>query len=433
MAGDLIRVHDTGNDPNMDAAIAADGNTANPSGFRFKRWVVDDTAVHGVYLTGPDQQVDEITVNAFGRTAWLGGPTDYIQDAPNEASCYELCGVWLNRTTGRLPLIRVNNVAGRANARYELRVSETDIVGVKPIEIGRLECPNLGIGGSTGNAATSTGRGIAIGDRNHMSASARVNVSLGEAVIGFSGGVTLQTGYSSLSYENAFGLSAVTRTGPTTISNPGVNKGVYSAANTTLLDPFVNTYSHTGAGTSNARATALEVNGFANMPSGVRYLFRGSSLATEVGILWKAKPGSVLGQVTGDATSGGATSKTFVSINGAHGTTVGPIDSNAFRDATGCVAINATNDLTVLIKRLAAPAIVSGFAGVRITGACDNLTLVGTGKIAGFDVGIAKGTATLTHTSIQNMISKGGGLPNNTTGTNLLVTDYAGVGTTDLA
>lgn len=427
MSGDLIRVYDTGNDPNMDAAIAADGATNNPSGFRFKRWIVDDTAVHGVYLTGPDQQVDEIIVNAFGRTEWLGSALDFMQDAPNLASCYELCGVWLNRTTGGAGSIKVNNVTGRANARYEMRVSETDIANIKPFEIGRLECPNVGVGGSTGTAATSTGRGVTIGDRNHMSASARVNVILGATDLGYADGVTLQTGYSSLNYENAFGLSAVTRTGPTTINNPGVNRGVYSAASTMLFDPFVNTYSHTGAGTSNARATALEINGFANMPSGLRYIYRGSSLATETGVLWKAKPGSSLGPLTGDATSGGTTTKVFLRIDGANNTTVGPVDSNAFRDGAGAIAINATSDLTLLLKRLATPTIAAGFPGVRFTGTCDNITLAG-GAITGYDVGIAKGTATITRLSVYNTKALGGGAPNNTTSTNLLPSEYKIVG-----
>jgi hypothetical protein len=167
------------------------------------------------------------------------------------------------------------------------------------------------------------------------------------------------------------------------------------------------------------------------MPSGLRYLFRGSSLATAIGVLWRAKQGSLIGPITGDATSGTLTTKVFLRIDGAHGTTVGPVDSNAFRDGFGAIAINATNDLTLMLKRVASPSISAGFHGVRITGVCDNLTITGTGKITGFDIGIAKNAATLTHTSIQNIVSKGGGLPANTTGSNLTGGDYTAIGTTD--
>lgn len=426
-------VFDTGNAPNMESALAMDGANDNPKNCRFNRYWCKDTAVHAAYITGGGHYFGEIRVDSFGRTAYVGAG---LQDSAGLGQSQELCGVWLNRTwDSTFNRILVGQVAAastapavRPNAVYDVRVSETDISGPRGIAIGSITCSNLGAGGSTGAAATSTGRGVCFGDRNYAGGARAVNLTVGNVDLQMRAGVTLQTGYQALQVNAMAQPSQTAQTGDTRLLNLGDNTGLFTQAGTTYGTSGRTSYVFSGALFS--RGTAADISGYVDMPRGVYYRFRGGSLDVPA-IDWKAAAGSRIGACDLDASSSGATTKKAVNINGANFTQVGPIASRQIRSTAGAIAVNATTNLSLEITQLSST-IAAGMIGVRLTGTLTDVAIRG-GAITGFDTGIAKGAATLTRLTMHNIVSPGGGAPNNTTGTNLAGADYTIIGAINLA
>lgn len=391
---------------NCDAALAIDGNGDNPQRIRIGRAWIKASDCHGAYITGLDQWIGDLSVDAYSAT----GPIRGLQDSDGLAQSQEGCGVWINRSTGYIGSIQIGQGSGaRSTAKYDLRLDETDIAGPQEFRIDRIIVKAAGKGGA--------GRGVCLGDRNYASGTGQVTASIGAVTITSDASAPLEAGYQLLQVNQRAAGTRVSIDGDINFVNPSTNQGLRVEAGARMIRAGVVRYYSTGGGT--ARGTAAEDLGTVRAPLGVEYLHNGGSVDVPA-VIWGAATGSVLGAITCDATT--TTTKQALRHT-ATGTQVGPVSSNNLRSASGTVAINGGADCTLLLGTIAGGGTISaGTLGLRATGTITDFRLTG-GKLTGFDTGIAKGTVTLTRLSASNLISTG-----NTTNTNLATADITQIG-----
>jgi hypothetical protein len=405
---DELLVDDCESGNNTDAALAIDGNGDNPQRIRIGQAWIKASDCHGAYVTGFDHVIEELRVDAYAAV----GPQRGVQDSDGTAQSLQGCGVWFNRVTGSFGDVIVGQGGGtRANAIYDVRLDETGLNDARELAIDRIILTAVGKGGTNSRA-------FCIGDREYATgASAQINATIGSILATVEPGATLASGYQIIQINQRAGGTRVKVDRDITILNPGTNQGIRVEAGARFIHGGVTRYFSTGGGT--ARATALEALGFVRAPLGVEYIHNGGGLDVPA-VIWSASAGSLLGQVVCEATT--ITTKQALRHT-ASGTQVGPVSSTNLRSAQGTVAVNAGADCTLSLGTIAGGGtVLAGSLGMRLTGAITDFRLIG-GKLTGFDIGIGKGTATLTRLSASNLVSTG-----NTTATNLATTDITQIG-----
>lgn len=402
-----LEIDDCESGNNCDAALAIDGNGDNPQRIRIGRAWIKASDCHGAYITGLDQEIGGLRVDAYSAT----GPIRALQDSDGLAQSQEGCGVWINRATGRIGDLRIGQGDGmRGTAKYDLRLDETDIAGPQDLRIDRIVVTAAGKGGS--------GRGVCLGDRNYAAGSGQVTVSLGTVAITVAGSATLETGYQLLQVNQRAAGTRVSVDGDISFINPGTNQGLRVETGARMTRAGVIRYYSTGGGT--ARGTAVEDLGSVRAPLGVDYLHNGGSLDVPA-VIWSAAAGSILGAVTCDAAT--TTTKKAL-LDTSTGTQIGPITSNNLRSTAGTIALNGGGSKRVLLGTIAAGgSIATGMLGIRLTGTLTDVRIEG-GTVSGFDTGITKGTATLTRVSMLNSVATG-----NTNNTTLSSAEITQIGT----
>jgi hypothetical protein len=344
-----LRITDAVNTNNTDAACAIDGNGNNPKNITIDELVVDDSDCHGLYLTGTGHHIKRCIIKGFSRLQNVRG----MEDSNGLAQSQRGCGIWINRATGVIDYCYISQ-KGSAGARpfavHELLVDETDISNNGVFRIRNLIVYNLGLGGSTGTVATSTGRGICVGDKDHLTGSGQINLIIENMEVRQAATTTTlaPTFYGVNFFARAAGTSA-TVTGDITLLDFGATNGLFVDTNVRYTQ--IATARYTSA--VSARGTAFHYKGRCTIEGKVWGQWAGSSLAANDGVIWDAQPGSTMGAVHLDGLTSGATTKVGLRLKGSY-TTVGPVYSTAVRSDVGTVVFDATTNVTLRISQMQA-------------------------------------------------------------------------------
>jgi hypothetical protein len=400
-------IDDCENSNNTDAALAIDGNGANPTNIRINRVWVKKSDCHGAYITGFNHFIDELRVDEYAKLQ----PTRAIQDSDGLVQSQQGCGVWLNRVTGTINKIITNQAnETRLYSLYDIRIDETGLNSSDDLTIRIINMFNVGIGGS--------GRGMCIGDREYATGSGQINVNIGDITAYVAPSGILTSGFEIVQINQRTSGTRANIEGYINLYNPNTNTGLKVEVGARFLLNGILRYTNLGSGIS--RGTALNVLGYAKITGGVDYFHNGSSLDVPA-VNWAATNGSYCGPIFCDASV--VNNKKALSITGS-GTEIGPLTSNNLRSAAGTIAINILSNTIIKLGNITAgSSILTATIGIRITGTVSDVSLIG-GKISIFDVGITKGISTLTRLSAFNTISVA-----NTNNTTLTVSDGLNIGT----
>jgi hypothetical protein len=400
-------VDDCENGNNTDAALAIDGNGANPTNIRINRVWIKKSDCHGAYITGFNHFIDELRIDEYAKLQ----PTRGIQDSDGLAQSQQGCGVWLNRVTGTINKIITNQAnETRVHAIYDVRIDETGLNNSNELTIGSITMLNVGVGGS--------GRGMCIGDREYATGSGQVNVNINDITAYVATNAVLTSGFEIVQINQRTSNTRANIKNNINLYNPNTNTGLKVEVGARFLLNGILRYTNLGSGIS--RGTALNVLGYAKIIGGVDYFHNGSSLDVPA-VNWAATNGSFCGPIFCDASL--VNNKKALAITGS-GTEIGPLTSNNLRSAAGTIAINILSNTIIKLGNISSGStILAGTLGIRLTGTISDVSLIG-GRITGFDTGITKGTATLTRLSALNTVSTG-----NTTNTTLTVSDGTNIGT----
>jgi|GEM_PF-6455589 len=414
-----IIVDDCGNINNTGAAIALDGAAADPqyrsnnisiAGIRIKA-----SDCHGLYCAWRAVTLGDIRVDGYGAVSCAV----QMEDSDSLAQSAECCGIWFNRAYGRVGHCTAQaGGSGRANAKYDIRIDETDIPPYEGLlTLGDLILPAVGVGG------TAHG-GLVLGDVAAPTAG-RVNAVCGDVDVTLATGAAITAGHWLVHLASSGGTSHQIR-----LAVRGRIRFVKAAAQPCLGVAAQTMLAVVGGIECDDHAGQLAYIAGAGRMSYLRSVQTGSTPPAPV--IDIQAPSGRLDRFGVDVYKNPTSPITQIGLRmvGASNVQISPCSLEGLRNGAGVIALQNTTNCRIENLSLKGPTAApgAGMLGLRLTTANTGLQIDG-GLITGHDTGIAH-TGSLTGCAFYGVRSVGNLAAQTTLSAGSVATDGACSGVT---